>query len=334
MPRMTNTYMLAGGSDPNEIIASVKNGIYATYFGGGQVDITSGKYVFQCYATLALLVITIPQSLVNWLSDMNSNLGADSSNTAAGPMRRFKWLIVGLLVLAAPPLAGAATYVLGDSIGDGVATTLGLNNLAQIGIHIRGPKALAQIARTPPGSTVFVFLGTNDAEGSIKNIDNSIDDILAAAERRQLSLIWIGPHCVRKSWDSSARKLDDILRTHLAETSAKYVSTRDPAICSGKFHEPDGVHLTMKGYRYLWAMIQNDVDVPATALASTAPRQRGVDGDAGVTTGSLGPAFAASRQTQSRATDAPDAGIGHRLVMEIHIPGSPSEPLVWTRSQN
>jgi TldD protein len=48
MPRMTNTYMLAGERDPKEIIASVKNGIYAVSFGGGQVDITSGKYVFQC----------------------------------------------------------------------------------------------------------------------------------------------------------------------------------------------------------------------------------------------------------------------------------------------
>jgi TldD protein len=48
MPRMTNTYMLAGQHDPQEIIASVKNGIYAVSFGGGQVDITSGKYVFQC----------------------------------------------------------------------------------------------------------------------------------------------------------------------------------------------------------------------------------------------------------------------------------------------
>jgi TldD protein len=47
MPRMTNTYMLAGSHDPGEIIASVKNGIYAVNFGGGQVDITSGKYVFQ-----------------------------------------------------------------------------------------------------------------------------------------------------------------------------------------------------------------------------------------------------------------------------------------------
>src|ERR1700730_17910489 len=47
MPRMTNTYMLAGERDPGEIMASVKNGIYAVSFGGGQVDITSGKYAFQ-----------------------------------------------------------------------------------------------------------------------------------------------------------------------------------------------------------------------------------------------------------------------------------------------
>ncbi len=48
MPRMTNTYMLAGNCGSEEIIASVDNGVYATSFGGGQVDITSGKFVFQC----------------------------------------------------------------------------------------------------------------------------------------------------------------------------------------------------------------------------------------------------------------------------------------------
>ena len=47
MPRMTNTYMTAGDRDPAEIIASVKNGVYCVNFGGGQVDITSGKYVFN-----------------------------------------------------------------------------------------------------------------------------------------------------------------------------------------------------------------------------------------------------------------------------------------------
>jgi len=47
MPRMTNTFMLAGESEPEDIIRSVKNGLYAVSFGGGQVDITSGKFVFS-----------------------------------------------------------------------------------------------------------------------------------------------------------------------------------------------------------------------------------------------------------------------------------------------
>ncbi len=54
MPRMTNTYMLAGTHEPEEMIRSVKKGLYAVNFGGGQVDITSGKYVFS--ATEAYLI--------------------------------------------------------------------------------------------------------------------------------------------------------------------------------------------------------------------------------------------------------------------------------------
>ncbi|OYQ24990.1 metalloprotease TldD [Sandarakinorhabdus cyanobacteriorum] len=48
MPRMTNTFMLGGNEDPGNILASVKKGIFAKSFGGGQVDITSGKFVFSC----------------------------------------------------------------------------------------------------------------------------------------------------------------------------------------------------------------------------------------------------------------------------------------------
>ncbi len=48
MPRMTNTYMLSGDSDPADILADLKDGIYAVGFGGGQVDITNGKFVFSC----------------------------------------------------------------------------------------------------------------------------------------------------------------------------------------------------------------------------------------------------------------------------------------------
>jgi len=48
MPRMTNTFMLGGSVNPEQMLAELKDGIYATNFGGGQVDITSGKFVFQC----------------------------------------------------------------------------------------------------------------------------------------------------------------------------------------------------------------------------------------------------------------------------------------------
>jgi len=236
-------------------------------------------------------------------------------------MLRWKWVSVGLFALAvlppAAPLFASGTYVLGDSIGDGLATTMGFNNLARIGIHIRGPKALAQIARTPPGSTAYIFLGTNDAEGSLKNIDKSIDDILDAAAQRQLTVIWVGPHCVRKAWDKQASELDEILRNHLAKAKVRYIGTRDAVICSGKFQEPDGVHLTAKGYRYMWTMIDGAGGTPNAAVAG-APQK---PADADLTTATL-----ASRPAQPR--------VDHRLVMEIHVPGVPSDPLVWTRSQN
>jgi TldD protein len=48
MPRMTNTIMLNGDADPGDVVAAVKDGIYAVNFGGGQVDITNGKFVFSC----------------------------------------------------------------------------------------------------------------------------------------------------------------------------------------------------------------------------------------------------------------------------------------------
>jgi TldD protein len=48
MPRMTNTFMTAGDKDPEEIIRSLKKGVYAVNFSGGSVDIVSGKFVFSC----------------------------------------------------------------------------------------------------------------------------------------------------------------------------------------------------------------------------------------------------------------------------------------------
>ncbi len=140
-------------------------------------------------------------------------------------MLAIKWALpaLGLFCVSAGP-AKAASYVLGDSLGLGISMVAHLKNLSKISVHIRGPKALDQIAQTPPGSTVFLVLGTNDANGSISRLDKSID----------------------------ARDLDGMLREKLASTSVRYVSMRDEEMCSGDFHERDGVHLKMRGYAHMW----------------------------------------------------------------------------------
>ncbi|GHD71627.1 metalloprotease TldD [Vogesella fluminis] len=96
MPRMTNTYMLGGDKAPEEIIASVKDGIYAANFGGGQVDITSGKFVFSaseawriengkltCPVKGATLIGNGPEVL-NYVSMIGNDLALDEGVGVCG----------------------------------------------------------------------------------------------------------------------------------------------------------------------------------------------------------------------------------------------------------
>jgi hypothetical protein len=169
-------------------------------------------------------------------------------------MRAIRWALpaLGLCCCSSPAPAQASAYVLGDSLGLGIAQVSHLKNLSKISIHIRGPKMQAQIAQTPPGSTVFLTLGTNDANGSIAKLDKSIDDIVQAFEKKNITVIWMGPPCVRQSWDTRARELDVMLQKRFENTTVRYVSMRDEVLCSGVYHERDGVHLKMKGYAHMW----------------------------------------------------------------------------------
>jgi hypothetical protein len=166
--------------------------------------------------------------------------------------------LLGLMPLGSVPAVAAATgvpsdgYVLGDSLGEGVAEVSHLKGLAHVSVHIRGPRTLEQFAQTPPNATVFLVLGTNDANGTIARLDKSIDDIVQAAARKNITLIWLGPPCVRQSWDTRARDLDLLLRARFAGSAVRYVSMRDPELCSGSLQEPDGVHLKTKGYLHMW----------------------------------------------------------------------------------
>jgi hypothetical protein len=69
------------------------------------------------------------------------------------------------------------------------------------------------------------------------------------AARKSITLIWLGPPCVRQSWDTRARDLDQMLSARLENTD---VRMRDAELCAGNLQEPDGVHLKTKGYVHMW----------------------------------------------------------------------------------
>lgn len=240
------------------------------------------------------------------------------------------WILACALL---PSSADAGAYVLGDSIGEGVADASGLSKLAHISIHIRGPKAIAQIGATPVGSVAFIVLGTNDADGdgSIKNLGKSIDDVVRAGERRKLKMVWIGPPCVRRSFDTRSREVDHILHDRLANTAVQYISMRDERICSGIFHEPDGVHLTMKGYDYMWNKVRAAVSWPAFAAASVSqPATASIaHADTNDVTGS----------TSAAASDSGGSNFPYRetsqtmqMFVEVHKPSRAlNSAIVWSQ---
>lgn len=161
--------------------------------------------------------------------------------------------LAGLFFAASVPALAANEVVTGDSLGVGIAMAAGFENRAANSVSIRGGKALEQLRRVRPGSTVFMSLGTNDAVGSVKGLEKGIDHIVQAAQAARLKLVWIGPPCVSKAWDRNAVELDGILRARLAGTGITYVSMRDPSLCMPSVRASDGVHFNMEGYRNMWA---------------------------------------------------------------------------------
>ena len=161
--------------------------------------------------------------------------------------------LAGLFFVGSAPAFGAGEIVTGDSLGVGIAMASGFENRAANSITIRGNRAIEQLRGIRPGSTVFLSLGTNDAVGSVKGIEKSIDAVVNTARASRLKLVWIGPPCVIKSWDKNAAELDGILRTRLAGSGVTYVSMRDPALCTPSLRGKDGVHFNMDGYRSMWS---------------------------------------------------------------------------------
>lgn len=179
--------------------------------------------------------------------------------------------LAGLFFTAPIPAHAANEIVAGDSLGVGIAMASGFENRAANSISIRAGSAVEQLRRIRPGSTVFMSLGTNDAVGSIKGLDKGIDLIVKTVESSRLKLIWIGPPCVNKSWDTRANELDGILRARLAGTGITYVSMRDPSLCAPSVRASDGVHFNMQGYRAMWSLVASNSGYQVAAVSPLAP---------------------------------------------------------------
>lgn len=181
-------------------------------------------------------------------------------NILHAPVGALFFAFVASLGGSAPAQASKA-IVLGDSIGVGVSMAAGVPRLAHNSVSIRSADAISQIQRAPRGSIAFLSLGTNDAVGSIAGVEKGVDRIVDAARSADVHVVWIGPPCVTKAWNTNVMKLDAILKQRLAG-QITYVSAADPNLCDRSLRAGDGVHFTMKGYSILWARAREAAGVP------------------------------------------------------------------------
>lgn len=181
-----------------------------------------------------------------------------------------------MAVLAALQPAFASIYVGGDSLGVGVHLASKAPSVATESVRITSKAPVSQIYAVPEGSTLFLSLGTNDAVGGVLKVEKSVDAILSAAADRNIRVIWLGPPCVFKTWDDSAKALDGVLAGIMAQEGVTYVSMRDDALCARSLRAGDGVHFTMKGYRMMWdrAIAASGEADTATALPAAATKSR------------------------------------------------------------
>jgi hypothetical protein len=184
------------------------------------------------------------------------------------PMRTF---LVAATLMSLPAAALAEEgRVIGDSIGVGVSWAAKIPSTAKNSVAIYSGAIMQQLAEAKKGETVFLSLGTNDAVGGALDVKAKVAAIVAEADKLGVKLVWIGPPCVRKPWETYARKLDGILAADLASTSVTYVSTQDTEFCSARLHAPEGVHFTMAGYTRMWQKAAAAAGF-STVVASTEP---------------------------------------------------------------
>ena len=115
-------------------------------------------------------------------------------------------------------------------------------------------------------------LGTNDAVGGALDVQKRVQAIVAMADQLGVKLVWMGPPCVLKPWESYSKKLDEILRAQLAGTSVVYVSMQDTTFCDPSVHAAEGVHFSMAGYTRMWQKAATAAGFPVVVASASSPK--------------------------------------------------------------
>ena len=185
-------------------------------------------------------------------------------------IRRF---VLALLLFAAPSLALAQEgRVIGDSLGVGVNWAAKLPSTAKNSVAIYSGAVLDQLRQAKKGETVFMSLGTNDAVGGALDVKARVQAIVATADQLGVKLVWMGPPCVLKPWETYSKKLDEILKAELAGTSVVYVSMQDAEFCDPSIHAAEGVHFGMAGYTRMWQKAATAAGFPVVVASASEPK--------------------------------------------------------------
>ena len=193
--------------------------------------------------------------------------------------RSILWASVFAAALVAPFLTSERAVandalVLGDSIGLGIATTIGLKTIARRSFSLRRGDVGAQLKQIPANAVGLMSLGLNDAADPVEQLSKSIEKVVATASASGRHVVWIGPPCVTKAWDKRAEALDAYLKQRLAQTGIQYVSLRDTNICAPKLRTRDGEHFTVEGYKYVWEKIKRDAPLAAALEPDSCEREK------------------------------------------------------------
>ena len=142
-------------------------------------------------------------------------------------------------------------YTAGDSIGQGVGSSNKLPSVAQQGLSFSDPRMVQQLKNVPPGSTVQLYAGTNDAAGKRldpKEYDNRMSELKRIAEERGLNVSIHGPHSApNQKWNENVPVVNDLLGNAARNSGFKYVDNT-----ASQADARDNTHMSPKSYQQLY----------------------------------------------------------------------------------